>query len=503
MKLLLESFKSYTQELLSEIKMEQVLPRFESKAFINAANQLYESTKEDPFYEHPRFRNMTPAQIVANFLLEDILPSDIEEKYKPEALNWIISMFIKNWDEVFTHEYKMGRSLEIFYHVKQMKMDRILSKNSIHDIKSIQELIDIVEIARPAWKEYKKQKQNKDAELGTNKIHEDENWEVFIPENKGAACKLGMNTDWCTAARGLEYYEQYHKSDDPLIIFISKQDPTEKYQFHYGSKQFMDKNDQQIRRPSKLFYELNSIIMSSDKVPDAIRQEAEKNNQGYEPLSMGAYKTTKKEVVAGKKFTEEKYFNALDQVSRTDGPSYIQYNEDGNKIYESWTESNGKLHREDGPAIIAYNNDGTIDYQEYYLHGRGMSYYDWKEKVEEMSDEASNLKEIIKQELIRALEERKLSKPSSETNLGDWFKRKGAPGKKGGWVDCNTCRDGKCKSCGRQAGEKRSKYPRCRPTPSQCKGYKRRGSNLQKEVEEAGPTQPTRKQFLKNIEKEE
>jgi len=79
------------------------------------------------------------------------------------------------------------------------------------------------------------------------------------------------------------------------------------------------------------------------------------------------------------------------------------------------------------------------------------------------------------------LDERKLGKPSSETNLGDWFKRKGAPGKKGGWVDCNTCRDGKCKPCGRQSGEKRSKYPRCRPTPSQCKGYKRRGSNLQKE----------------------
>lgn len=79
------------------------------------------------------------------------------------------------------------------------------------------------------------------------------------------------------------------------------------------------------------------------------------------------------------------------------------------------------------------------------------------------------------------LDERKLGKPSSETNLGDWFKRKGAPGKKGGWVDCNTCRDGKCKPCGRQEGEKRSKYPRCRPTPSQCKGYKRRGDNLQKE----------------------
>ena len=70
---------------------------------------------------------------------------------------------------------------------------------------------------------------------------------------------------------------------------------------------------------------------------------------------------------------------------------------------------------------------------------------------------------------------RKLTqKPSSETNLRDWFKRKGAKGKKGGWVDCNTCRKNKktgrkkCKPCGRTKGEKRSKYPSCRPTPGAC-----------------------------------
>lgn len=79
------------------------------------------------------------------------------------------------------------------------------------------------------------------------------------------------------------------------------------------------------------------------------------------------------------------------------------------------------------------------------------------------------------------LEEKKkrklTSKPSSETSLRDWFGRKGAKGKKGGWVDCNTCKtvrtkSGKkrkrCKACGRSGGEKRSKYPSCRPTPSAC-----------------------------------
>jgi hypothetical protein len=70
----------------------------------------------------------------------------------------------------------------------------------------------------------------------------------------------------------------------------------------------------------------------------------------------------------------------------------------------------------------------------------------------------------IKEEIIRE---------KAKETLRTWFSRKGEPGKKGGWVDCNTCRevDGKtkCKACGREKGEKRSKYPSCRPTAAQCK----------------------------------
>jgi hypothetical protein len=66
-----------------------------------------------------------------------------------------------------------------------------------------------------------------------------------------------------------------------------------------------------------------------------------------------------------------------------------------------------------------------------------------------------------------------LSEKEKES-LHKWFARKGAPGKTGGWVDCNSPirKDGKItgyKPCGRKEGEKRSKYPSCRPTPSKCK----------------------------------
>jgi hypothetical protein len=61
-----------------------------------------------------------------------------------------------------------------------------------------------------------------------------------------------------------------------------------------------------------------------------------------------------------------------------------------------------------------------------------------------------------------------------DESLHKWFKRSGTPGKEGGWVDCNAPirKDGKItgyKACGRKEGEKRSKYPSCRPTAAQCK----------------------------------
>lgn len=91
------------------------------------------------------------------------------------------------------------------------------------------------------------------------------------------------------------------------------------------------------------------------------------------------------------------------------------------------------------------------------------------------------IKEAVLKEIADALDEKKKKKKrkkrkkagsesSKESSLRDWFKRKGAKGKKGGWVDCNAP-DGKggYKACGRQKGEKRSKYPACRPTPSACR----------------------------------
>ena len=81
-----------------------------------------------------------------------------------------------------------------------------------------------------------------------------------------------------------------------------------------------------------------------------------------------------------------------------------------------------------------------------------------------------HISEILDEKKKKKKRKKAGSESRKESSLRDWFARKGAKGKKGGWVDCNAP-DGKggYKACGRAEGEKRKKYPACRPTPAACK----------------------------------
>jgi hypothetical protein len=118
--------------------------------------------------------------------------------------------------------------------------------------------------------------------------------------------------------------------------------------------------------------------------------------------------------------------------------------------------------------IVNKNGDPWPDKIKPKLINKILNWFTIKETDNPQSGKAApygsgyaKLKDIIKEILLE------------DESLRKWFSRKGEPGKKGGWVDCNTCRevDGKtkCKACGREKGEKRAKYPSCRPTAAQCK----------------------------------
>jgi hypothetical protein len=134
----------------------------------------------------------------------------------------------------------------------------------------------------------------------------------------------------------------------------------------------------------------------------------------------------------------------------------------------------GGNYNTNGWTLVTYNPfiDDTFIEKE-----TGEPIYTAKEAV------LKNTKEIWVKKEDDSLNEKTDFSKEKEQGLHGWFARQGGKGKSKGWVDCNTCRDGKCKSCGRKEGEKRSKYPACRPTPSACK-TKGKGKSWGKKNEE-------------------
>lgn len=105
--------------------------------------------------------------------------------------------------------------------------------------------------------------ERKQAEVhpGGKLVYDGDNWKVIEIKDKGvvgkeAACFYGGNnqeTRWCTSAPGASWFERYIK-DGPLYVIFNPNDedvspmtglPKNRFQFHFPSNQFMDKDDRQ------------------------------------------------------------------------------------------------------------------------------------------------------------------------------------------------------------------------------------------------------------------
>lgn len=132
--------------------------------------------------------------------------------------------------------------IERFFQMNRFIRD---GKRDLNAVVDFNELYELVEEARPLYQAWQEKQEEADAEGGKEVLLNDNNWEVIVIHNKGAACQLGKGTDWCTAAPGLEYFKHYYKPNDPLFYIFDKS-INEKFQFHFGSHQFMDKYDRNV-----------------------------------------------------------------------------------------------------------------------------------------------------------------------------------------------------------------------------------------------------------------
>jgi len=134
--------------------------------------------------------------------------------------------------------------------VKQLKNKDIMKYKTLEDVDTmLNDDNSYVELSH-RQEVRQRQKDRKHADLGTDAelVFEDDEWEVWIPKTYSASCNLGQGTSWCTASTESDYYYNKYKYEygGEYYITINKANPEEKYQFHFESDQYMNKNDKEI-----------------------------------------------------------------------------------------------------------------------------------------------------------------------------------------------------------------------------------------------------------------
>lgn len=151
-----------------------------------------------------------------------------------------------------------SKLIENFFHWNRFIRD---GKRDLNSVVDFEELFQLVEEAKPLYQEWQKKQEDKDAEAGQEVLLDDTDWKIIAIHNKGAACKLGKGTEWCTAAPGLNYFKEYYRPNDPLFFILDKINNA-RYQFHFGSDQYMDINDNPVsdRLEELLMYVLAPVV---------------------------------------------------------------------------------------------------------------------------------------------------------------------------------------------------------------------------------------------------
>ena len=177
----------------------------------------------------------------------------------------------KRFENLFMEDlFKQTERLQFYEKAKQYlpQEKRDINKLSIRDLYDIFTNFELPEKKR---KEEEKKLAKKTREglkhAGGKILFEGPKWVLIKIEDQGptgkdAAIYYGGykdvkngESDWCTSSPGLNYFDRYIK-DGPLYVIFPQDDkgqvgkrtglPKERYQFHFQSSQFMDREDHQI-----------------------------------------------------------------------------------------------------------------------------------------------------------------------------------------------------------------------------------------------------------------
>jgi len=217
-----------------------------------------------------------PTTRLNNVDIETATPEELGKIKAGSYVPWLVKHYLMPKTETnpgdYTYEKDVKRAKDVFmedlYKVTDdlKKFDRFKGRlpKEMRDINKLtpDQLYDAVkDFDLTLATTTKAERKSAPVHPGAKLVYDGENWRVVEIEDKGAvgkeaACFYGGNnqeTRWCTSAPGASWFDRYIK-DGPLYVIFNPNDtdvspmtglPKERYQFHFQSNQFMDKDDRQ------------------------------------------------------------------------------------------------------------------------------------------------------------------------------------------------------------------------------------------------------------------
>ena len=209
--------------------------------------------------------------------LNNAKPNDLSKVKAGKYVQWLIKQYLKVPTEIQPGENGYDRELaqvkatfiEDLYKVKEdlLKYEKFKGRLS-QDMRDINKLT--TDSLYDAVKDFdltlatttKSERKTSSVHPGAKLAFDGPTWKVIEIENTGAigkeaACFYGGNnkeTRWCTSTPGTDQWFNRYIKDGSLYVVYKQNDtdvspetglPKERYQFHFQSNQFMDKDDRQ------------------------------------------------------------------------------------------------------------------------------------------------------------------------------------------------------------------------------------------------------------------
>ena len=168
---------------------------------------------------------------------------DVDPTPNKQYTEWLVRRYIDG--SIVRFEDVLSTWADLLHEYHRLKTRRLLPPE-LMDINKFKTEQDLKQLHKSVLDIFNSTDEKVEVQKGeSTEILNDADFRIIIPHDQEASCYYGQGTQWCTASRNNNMFNQYSTDGEPLFVVIPKDPeyPGQKFQLHFCTNQFMDETD--------------------------------------------------------------------------------------------------------------------------------------------------------------------------------------------------------------------------------------------------------------------